>query len=70
MVFIFNFKITHMKKILLPLFLICFTVITLGFIHIDNVNKLDKQYNDIEIKKQLDTRVDTQKSEMIMSDIK
>ncbi|GAA3511240.1 hypothetical protein GCM10022393_26270 [Aquimarina addita] len=59
-----------MKKILLPLILISFAIITLGFIHIDNVNKLDQQYNDLRDKQQKNNTIDTENSKMFVSDIK
>ncbi len=32
-----------MKQFLLPIVLICFTILCLAFIHIDNMNKLNQE---------------------------
>ncbi len=36
-----------MKRLFLPIALISFAVICLSIVHIDNVNKLDKEYNQL-----------------------
>ncbi len=47
-----------MKRLVLPVVLISFTVICLCFVHIDNINKLDKELNTIQSQKEfkLDSR--------------
>ncbi|WP_299443811.1 hypothetical protein [uncultured Aquimarina sp.] len=37
-----------MKQLLLPVVLICFTIFCLGFVHMDNMNELEKERNSIE----------------------
>lgn len=49
-----------MKRLFLPLALISFAVICLSIVHIDNVNKLDKKYNQLREKQQLDTNNNTE----------
>ncbi|GAA0722352.1 hypothetical protein [Aquimarina litoralis] len=49
-----------MKRLFLPLALISFAVICLSIVHIDNVNKLDKKYNQLRQKHQLDTNDNTE----------
>ncbi len=44
-----------MKRLLLPLVLISFSVICLSIVHIDNVNKLESQ--SIELRKKHKTKV-------------
>ncbi|WP_282079050.1 hypothetical protein [Aquimarina algiphila] len=41
-----------MKRLLLPIVLITFAVICLSIVHIDNVNKLDAQSNELRKKQQ------------------
>ncbi|TSE11480.1 hypothetical protein [Aquimarina algiphila] len=41
-----------MKRLLLPIVLITFAVICLSIVHIDNVNKLDAQSNELRKKHQ------------------
>ncbi|WP_103068335.1 hypothetical protein [Aquimarina sediminis] len=41
-----------MKRLLLPIVLITFAVICLCIVHIDNVNKLDAQSNELRKKHQ------------------
>lgn len=41
-------KIDRMKQLLLPVILICFAICCLGFVHIDNMNKLEKETSEIE----------------------
>jgi len=43
-----------MRRLFLPMALITFTVICLSIVHIDNVNKLDAQSN--ELRKKIDTK--------------
>ncbi|WP_108869248.1 hypothetical protein [Aquimarina aquimarini] len=50
-----------MKRLLLPIILISFAVVCLSIVHIDNVNKLDTQSNELRKKHQeniLDNQVD------------
>ncbi|SEK37363.1 hypothetical protein SAMN04487910_0372 [Aquimarina amphilecti] len=37
-----------MKQLLLPVVLICFTIFCLGFVHIDNMNELDKEKSELK----------------------
>ncbi|MCK8520284.1 hypothetical protein M0D21_01825 [Aquimarina sp. D1M17] len=46
-----------MKRLLLPLALISFSVISLSIVHIDNINKLDTHSN--ELRKKVDTELNT-----------
>ena len=39
-----------MKRLLLPIVLITFAVICLSIVHIDNINKLDAQSNELRKK--------------------
>ncbi|MCX2763015.1 hypothetical protein [Aquimarina muelleri] len=39
-----------MKRLLLPMILITFAVICLSIVHIDNINKLDAQSNELRKK--------------------
>lgn len=39
-----------MKRLFLPIALLSFSVICLSIVHIDNVNKLDKEYNQLREK--------------------
>lgn len=41
-----------MKRLLLPIVLISFAVICLSIVHIDNVNKLDAQSNELRKKQE------------------
>lgn len=41
-----------MKRLLLPIVLLTFAVICLSIVHIDNVNKLDAQSNELRKKHQ------------------
>ncbi len=41
-----------MKRLLLPIMLIVFAVICLGIVHIDNINKLDAQSNELRKEQQ------------------
>ncbi|WP_024770052.1 hypothetical protein [Aquimarina macrocephali] len=41
-----------MKRLLLPIVLITFAVICLSIVHIDNINKLDAQSNELRKKHQ------------------
>ncbi len=36
-----------MKQFLLPIILICFTIFCLGFVHIDNMEKIDKEITEV-----------------------
>ncbi|MBQ4802384.1 hypothetical protein J8L88_05900 [Aquimarina sp. MMG015] len=47
-----------MKRLFLPVALISFAVICLSIVHIDNVNKLDKEYNQLREKHQIDDNSD------------
>ncbi|WP_103867622.1 hypothetical protein [Aquimarina sp. I32.4] len=50
-----------MKRLLLPIILISFAAVCLSIVHIDNVNKLDTQSNELRKKHQkniLDNQVD------------
>ncbi|WP_378174954.1 hypothetical protein [Aquimarina sp. SS2-1] len=47
-----------MKRLFLPIALISFAVICLSIVHIDNVNKLDKEYNDLREKHQFENTTD------------
>jgi len=49
-----------MKRLFLPLALISFAVICLSIVHIDNVNKLDKEYNQLREKHKISTISDTE----------
>ncbi len=49
-----------MKRLLLPVVLIAFAVICLSIVHIDNVNKLDAQSNELRKKHQTDIIYDNQ----------
>lgn len=42
--------LTTMKRLLLPIVLITFAVICLSIVHIDNVNKLEAQSNELRKK--------------------
>ncbi|GGX03445.1 hypothetical protein GCM10007384_01490 [Aquimarina muelleri] len=42
--------LTTMKRLLLPMILITFAVICLSIVHIDNINKLDAQSNELRKK--------------------
>ncbi len=46
-----------MKRLLLPLALIAFAIICLSIVHIDNVNKLDIQSNELRKKHQLEPEI-------------
>ncbi len=41
-----------MKRLLLPIALIAFTIVCLSIVHIDNINKLDTQSNELRKKQQ------------------
>ncbi|WP_405206372.1 hypothetical protein [Aquimarina sp. LLG6339-5] len=47
-----------MKRLFLPVALISFAVICLSIVHIDNVNKLDKEYNQLREKHQINDNSD------------
>ncbi|MBW1296990.1 hypothetical protein [Aquimarina litoralis] len=49
-----------MKRLFLPLALISFAVVCLSIVHIDNVNKLDKKYNQLREKHQFDDQNKTE----------
>lgn len=49
-----------MKRFLLPIVLIAFAIICLGIVHIDNINKLDAQSNELRKKHQTERTVDYQ----------
>lgn len=51
-----------MKRLFLPLALLSFAVICLSIVHIDNVNKLDKKYNQLRQKHRLDNNDNTEVS--------
>ncbi|MBG6129704.1 hypothetical protein IWQ47_000994 [Aquimarina sp. EL_43] len=46
-----------MKRLLLPIVLITFAVICLSIVHIDNINKLDAQSNELRKKYQTEHTV-------------
>ncbi len=46
-----------MKQFLLPVVLICFTILCLVFVHIDNMNKLNKE--KIALDKKQDKKMHT-----------
>lgn len=55
MIYIYTFVISHktlitMKRLLLPIILITFAVICLSIVHIDNVNRLDAQSDELRKK--------------------
>lgn len=37
-----------MKRLLLPIILICFTILCLVFVHVDNMNKLGKEIGKVD----------------------
>ncbi|WP_299443808.1 hypothetical protein [uncultured Aquimarina sp.] len=43
-----------MKRLFLPIALISFAVICLSIVHIDNVNKLDEEYNQLREKHKIE----------------
>ncbi|MFD2562120.1 hypothetical protein [Aquimarina rubra] len=47
-----------MKRLFLPIALISFAVICLSIVHIDNVNQLDKEYNQLREKHQIEKTTD------------
>ncbi len=49
-----------MKRLLLPILLIAFAVICLSIVHIDNVNKLDAQSNELRKKQDTGLQVENQ----------
>ncbi|PKV51205.1 hypothetical protein ATE84_3279 [Aquimarina sp. MAR_2010_214] len=49
-----------MKRLLLPIVLITFAVICLSIVHIDNINKLDAQSNELRKKHETERAVDYQ----------
>ncbi|SEK37332.1 hypothetical protein SAMN04487910_0371 [Aquimarina amphilecti] len=49
-----------MKRLFLPVALISFAVICLSIVHIDNVNKLDKEYNQLREKHQIEDNSDVE----------
>lgn len=51
-----------MKRLFLPIALLSFSVICLSIVHIDNVNKLDKEYNQLREKHQTPNNSDTENS--------
>ncbi len=55
-----NFKTLIMKRLFLPIALISFAVICLSIVHIDNVNKLDEEYNQLREKHQMDNSSDSE----------
>ncbi len=52
-----------MKRLLLPIVLIAFAVICLSIVHIDNVNKLDAQSNELRKKYQTEYTIKHQTSD-------
>jgi len=59
-----------MKRLFLPVALISFSIICLSIVHIDNVNKLDKEYNQLRQKHQTQSISDAETLEINHSDIK
>ncbi|MHA7057222.1 hypothetical protein ACWGOQ_0008395 [Aquimarina sp. M1] len=49
-----------MKRLFLPIALITFAVICLSIVHIDNVNKLDKKYNQLREKHEIENSLGTE----------
>ncbi|AXT49465.1 hypothetical protein D1818_01005 [Aquimarina sp. BL5] len=49
-----------MKRLFLPIALISFAVICLSIVHIDNVNKLDEEYNQLREKHQINSDSDVE----------
>ncbi|WP_299221797.1 hypothetical protein [uncultured Aquimarina sp.] len=49
-----------MKRLFLPIALISFAVICLSIVHIDNVNKLDEEYNQLREKHQISSDSDVE----------
>ncbi|WP_299253541.1 hypothetical protein [uncultured Aquimarina sp.] len=59
-----------MKRLFLPIALISFAVICLSIVHIDNVNKLDDEYNQLREKHQIDSGTDAEITTIDKFDIK
>ncbi|WP_298539446.1 hypothetical protein [uncultured Aquimarina sp.] len=49
-----------MKRLFLPIALISFAVICLSIVHIDNVNKLDEEYNQLRERHQINSSSDAE----------
>ncbi|TPN89004.1 hypothetical protein [Aquimarina algicola] len=58
-----------MKRLLLPTILIAFAIVCLSIIHIDNVNKLDVQSNELR-KKHENHSVDIEQGDSSMIEAK
>ncbi len=58
-----------MKQFILPLSLISFAVICLSIVHIDNVNKLESQSDELRKKQQTEMRIENQVNHSITADI-
>jgi len=65
-----NLKTLIMKRLFLPIALISFAVICLSIVHIDNVNKLDEEYNQLRKKHQIDNGSDSETITIQKSDTK
>lgn len=59
-----------MKRLFLPIALISFAVICLSIVHIDNVNKLDEEYNQLREKHQISKGSDSETTTVDKSDTK
>ncbi|MEW7291997.1 hypothetical protein [Aquimarina sp. 2304DJ70-9] len=58
-----------MKQFILPLSLISFAVICLSIVHIDNVNKLESQSDELRKKQQTEVHMENQVNHSITADI-
>jgi len=57
-----------MKRLFLPIALISFAVICLSIVHIDNVNKLENQSNELREKRNSSIQKENQANHLISKD--
>ncbi len=57
-----------MKQFILPISLISFAVICLSIVHIDNVNKLESQSDELRKKHQIDVSIESKSNQSSLKD--
>ena len=62
-------KLIDMKRLVLPLVLISFAFVCLCIVHIDNINKLEKESNRLQEKQNVLTELQKIKKEPVVTSL-
>lgn len=62
-------KLTNMKRLVLPLVLVSFAFVCLCIVHIDNINKLERESNRLQEKQNALTELQKIKKEPVVTSL-